>query len=163
MSAYVSDILHSHPEWPLYYKFLLHHWSEKSNFCTIRFVSLKQTFCYTIWPHSWKCDFRCFLCSSVSSPSRVWMVLVMMPIFICSTHKFSCPIHFPRSTDIKVMSTDVSDILQSNPEWHLYHKFLLPHLSEKSKFCTNRFVLSKQRFWYIIWSHSSKYSSRCPL
>ena len=76
------------------------------------------------------------------------------PFFICSTHKFSYPIHFSIPTDINVMAKYVSDILHSHPEWPLYHKFLLPQWSEKFNFCTNRFVSSIRRFWYIIWSHS---------
>ena len=76
MPKYVSDTLHSHPEWPLCRQFLLPHWWEKSNFCTNRFVSSKRTFWYVIWSHSPKFGFRCSLQPSVSSSSRFWMVLV---------------------------------------------------------------------------------------
>ena len=83
--------------------------------------------------------------------------------FICSRHEFSCPIHFSRSTDIKVMSIYVPDILHSPPEWPFYHQFLLHHWLEESNFCTNRFVSSKRRFWYIIWPHNTQFDFRCFL
>ena len=84
MQHYVSQVLNSHPEWSHYHQFLLHHWSEKCNFCTNRFVCLKRRFWYIIWPPIFKFDFRYYLWSSVSSSSRFWMVLVLSSIFVSS-------------------------------------------------------------------------------
>ena len=124
----------------------------------------------------WNKDF----CISYDPYLKVWfsvLSLVLSIIFIkvldgsgfelhfsiCSRRKVLCIIHFSRPIEVKIKLNHVCQVLSSHPAWSRCHQFLFHHWSEKSNFCTNRFVCLKRRFWYIIWPPIFKFDFRCYL
>ena len=80
-------------------------------------------------------------------PGWFWFWTLFIIYVRCN---FTYLIYFSRATDVKVMLNNVSQTVNSHPECPLYPQYDLHYWSEKSNFCSNRFVSSKQRFWYII-------------